>query len=383
MPYGVRPSLIAVAVPALALVALAAAATAPPTTTAFMPGRTFGIGEQQVYSIEQDTKLIVRFRRADGSIDARNIESNTKRSVAFTVEGLTSAGNPVLGVATAVATPAPNGPKGPLLQGPIPQSASPNASASVSPPPSPDVAADGSVRVDGDLAGLAPLGGVLAGAASDKLDPRTTWRSEAAVKLPLVALALHMSNTANAPANPDENTGVIDVTSTGSVDVSGSPRISGYGATRLRGSGVAAVQAFLDQKRGVVLGMLLNVGSRGNAASAHGDHGEYDLNVQYSVRLVRYVAGAPIQTSPSPGAQPTLDTLTRFASPSSVFSNGSLNPLARPAPTDPIFRATPFPGPTETATPAPSESLPPVPIPQSSDAPIASPPPPPTASPGT
>jgi hypothetical protein len=380
MPYRVRPSLIAFAAPALALVALAAAVSAPPTTTAFMPGRTFGIGEQQVYSIEQDTKLIVRFRRADGSIDARNIESNTKRSVAFTVEGLTSAGNPVLGVATAVATPAPSGGS---ENAPAQGTAQPSASASVSPPPSPDVAADGSVRVDGDLAGLAPLGGVLAGAAADKLDPRTTWRSEAAVKLPLVALALHMSNTANAPANPDENTGVIGVTSTGSVDVSGSPKISGYGATRLRGSGAAAVQAFLDQKRGVVLGMLLNVGSRGNAASAHGDHGEYELNVQYSVRLVRYVAGAPIQASPSPGAQPTLDTLTRFASPSSVFSNGSLNPLARPAPTDPIFRATPFPGPTETATPAPSESLPPVPIPQSSDAPIASPPPPPTASPGT
>lgn len=326
-----------------------------------------------MYAIEQDTKLTVRFRRPDGSIDVKNLESATRRSVAFTVEGLSSAGNPVLAVATAVATATSSRAPGAMAT----PSASPKAAPSASPPPSPDVRSDGSVNVDGGLADLSPLAGVLAGAAPDKLEPNKTWRSEASVTLPLASLALHMSNTANAPSG-DGSPNVIGVTSTGSADVSGSTKISGYGSTTLRGAGAAVIQAFVDKERGVLLGMSLTVGSRGNAASARGDHGGYDLNVQYTVKLVRYVAGV---SPASPNARPTLNTLTRFASPdSSIFSGGNPSPLAHPGPTNTFFLSSPLPAPSEAATPAPGESLPPVPIPQSSDAPMASPPPPPSPS---
>ncbi|HXM17260.1 MAG TPA: hypothetical protein VN934_00450 [Candidatus Tumulicola sp.] len=365
--------LFAFGVLALAVAALAAAAPPPRTATAFVPGRSFGIGEQQVYTIEQNTKLTVRFRRPDGSIDVKNLESTTRRSVAFTVEGLSSAGNPVLAVATAVAIASP------AAGAAATPSASPKAVPSASPPPSPDVRSDGSVNVDGGLADLSPLAGVLAGAAPDKLEPSMTWRSEASVNLPLASLALHMSNTANAPS-ADGPPNVIGVTSTGSADVSGSTKISGYGSTTLRGAGAAVIQAFVDKERGVLLGMSLTVGSRGNAASARGDHGGYDLNAQYTVKLVRYVAGV---SPASPNAQPTLNTLTRFASPdSAIFSGGgNPSPLAHPGPTNTFFLSSPQPAPSETTTPAPSESLPPIPIPQSSDAPMASPPAPPSPSP--
>jgi hypothetical protein len=341
--------------------------------TAFVPGRTFGVGEQQTYTIEQSVKLTVRFRKADDSLDVKNLVSKARRSVAFTVEGVSSAGNPVLGVATASETAPPASPK-PLPYGAKP-SPSPSPAASQSPPPSPDVRADGAVNLEGGLADLAPLAAVLAGVSADKLQTTANWRSDADLTLPLATLALHMNSNIKA-SDQDQASNVVSINSTGKVDVSGSPKVPSYGRTTLRGDGAAAIQAFVEKARGVMLGMQLTVGSRGNATSSRGDHGGYDLNVVYTVRLVRYLGGTPIA---SPGASPTVNMLSSFASPnSSIFSSGNPSPLAHPGPTNAFFLSSPSPGPSVTATPVPGESLPPIPIPEASDAPIATPPAPPS-----
>src|ERR1700730_4216667 len=110
-------------------------------TFLLMNGHSFGIGEQQVYAIERSADLTVRFRDAAGTLRTKRYHHPIRPSVAFTIEGVSSTGRPVLAMAAY-------NPASPNQQQPPP---SPE-----SPPPSPELDEHGSLATAGDADSFAP-----------------------------------------------------------------------------------------------------------------------------------------------------------------------------------------------------------------------------------
>ena len=339
---------------AVALLACSLAALAEPAATnvtAFLPNRSFGLGEQQVYVIERNQTIVVRYHNADGDIVRKTLKRSESHSVAMTVVGYAVTGAAMLGVAV--------------------ESASSNAPVTNA-QASPLVGADGMIAARGPLGQLAAVGIILGNLPNTPIVDGAKWNGSGVLRLPLGSVNVRVANTA-AAFNGDPAT--LQVTSAGTLDTSGSVVIAGAGKAALRGGGTCNGSSFVDMADALVSGSVFNVASRGNLTFASGDVGEYTMTAAYTVKLARYVPGrSPAPTGMLPSNAPGL--VSGAQADSDMIRPGGENPVANPAPTDNLFSgASPF----ATSTPAPDQSLAPVPVPVSSNAPIASPPaPPPT-----
>lgn len=348
-----RPSAPAIAVAALALACIAAAAPSGPI---FFPGRQYGLGERQTYVMSRDARLTVRFARPNGAVSTKTVAAVRESSVAFTVEGFTDSGMPVLGVATAD------------------QNASDASSEGSSATASPVIDDDGGVRSE-SFADFAPATSLLNGLDTQALDIGATWHGQGDLALPFARMALRLKSQVNFKSG-DAGSTLLQALVTGNADVAGHPIVAPYGAIRLTGAGTAAGTAFFSPERRLLLGLDLTMKSHGNATDAHGRRGAYDLVAHWSIKLARYAPGILPGPGISPGigipvtqmgaAEPGATNVYSQGSPTDVFAPASINP-------DVIDRSNASVPPT--AAPSPDESLPPVPIEMPSDQPMASPPP--------
>src|SRR5450755_2413877 len=151
-----RSSAPAIAVAALALACIAAAAPSGPI---FFPGRQYGLGERQSYVMSRDARLTVRFARSGGAVSTKTVVVARESSVAFTVEGFTDSGMPVLGVATAD------------------QNASDVSNEASSATASPVIDGDGGVRNE-SFAEFSPATSLLNGLDAQALDIGATWHGQ-------------------------------------------------------------------------------------------------------------------------------------------------------------------------------------------------------------
>lgn len=360
-------STLAIAAAVVACAVAGLAAPAPSSISAFLPNRVFGLGEQHVYVIERDQSIVVRYRDANGDLISKTLKRSDSHSVAFTVEAYASGGGAVLGVAveaapSASASPAPS-------PSPPPEavdSGAPSASAS------PVVGVNGAILLPGPLAQLAGAATIIGAQPSTPLADGSKWNSGGSLALPLGAVNIRIANAASAW---NEDPTVLQVTSAGTLDASGIVDIAGLGKVALRGNGTCNAMSFIDLNDALLIGASFTVASRGNAVNSHGAVGQYTLSASYTLKLARYVPGRmPAPTFP-PSAIPGL--LHNETPDTSVVSQGAVDQVAHPEPTDNLFSGSPLPA--VTPTPMPEQSLPPVPIPVSSGAALASPPaPPPT-----
>jgi hypothetical protein len=344
-----HPAIIcAAAVVACAVAGLSA--TAPSAVNAFLPNRTFGLGEQQVYVIERDQRVVVRYRNANDDIVTKTLTRKDTHSVALTVEAYASGGGAVLGV-TAETTP---------------------ASGASSTSASPMVGVDGAISAPGPLEQLAAAAVIVGAQPSAPLADGSKWSGGGTLALPIGAVKVRVANAATA-WNGDPS--VLQVTSAGTLEPSGSLDVKGLGKVALRGNGTCNGVSFLDMTDALLIGANFTLASRGNVANSRGTAGDYTLNATYTLKLARFIPG---RMPPVPLATPVIPGLMRSAPPdSNVINQGAADQVAHPAPTDNIFSGSPLP--VVTATPMPEQSMPPVPIPVASDAALASPPaPPPT-----
>jgi hypothetical protein len=349
-----------------ALLAFVAASVADPNETGsaktsyYVAGHVFGIGEQQVYVVARTATLTVQFRNASGSLQTRTYKQADHESVAWTIEGMSSAGGPILGVSTAASGASKRPP--PVAQ------------------PSPMLDAHGAGSASGVLAdNLGAANFLLASLTSSLPDTGKPWFSQGVVPLKFGTLTVLMNNTVNQPTG-NQGTSVVSISSTGGCDYQAKIPVSGLGVASLHGGGGATGQSYIESQNRLLLGMTLYAHSRGNA-KAKDRPGSYTLEVDETIKLVRYIPGLPASTG-IPGA-PNFMTASAYpnstsGSDASIYSSGTFAPVASPAATNTEF----IPGPMTPVTPYPSTlpevSLPPIPIGQSSDQPVASPPAPPT-----
>ena len=358
-----RPSAPAIAVAALALACVAADAPSGPI---FFPGRQYGLGERQSYVMSRDARLTVRFARTGGAVSSTTVTATHESSVAFTVEGYTDAGLPVLGVATA--DQRSSGDSG---------ADSGDAATAAA---SPEIDGDGVVR-SASFAEFGPATSLLNGLDAQAMDIGTTWHGQGDLALPFAHLALRLKSQVNFKSG-DTGSILLQALVTGNADVAGHPKVAPFGAIRLKGAGTTVGSAFFSPERRLMLGMDLTTTSHGNALDARGRHGAYDLVAHWSIKLARYASG----TLPGPGISPGIGIpVTQMGAPepgaTNVYSKGSPADVFAPASINPdvIDRSNASAPPT--LAPSPDESLPPVPIAMPSDQPMASPPPGPSPTP--
>ncbi len=366
----------------LGVVASSIAASAPAKTYVFVPGHESGLGEQQVYVVERQADLVVRYRDARGVMRTKSYHHRADVSIAMTTEGVASSGTAVLALSTAQAsTPTPDnhlvGEAAPH-EAPSPISAiTPSTYYETSAPevsPSPILDEHGSLDATGPMADFAPASLILSGLQTELPQLGRPWKSVGEISLPYARLAVTLQNIAHSESG-QEAARVLNIDSSGRAAVRGSITIKGLGKTALRGSGRATAASFVETQR-----RLLVATSHG-IATAKNARGDYDLKLSLAIKLVRYIPGVPVPTF-APGFVPPSGYLGGVASPdTSHLSNAPTDHLAVPAPTNTEF----LPPPGQRVTPYPSTlpqvSLPPIPIPLRSDQPIASPPPPPTPTP--
>jgi hypothetical protein len=349
----------------------------------YVGGHTFGIGEQQVYVVDEDSVLDVRYRDANGDLQSRVIHHRVRSSVAWTIEGLASGGGPVLGVTTAV--PAPLGSVSvstlePLRSAPPARPTAQSSQGSAqSPPPSPMLDPQGAAAPGSALGDLAPASILLSSIRSDLPEIGRPWKSSGDLKLPYGTIVVGLENVVTAPTgNQDAN--VMQIASTGTTDFQAKVKVPGFGFAALRGSGLATAISFLESQNKLLLGMSLSATSHGNAA-ANQKRGTYDMRVKISIRLAKYVPGIPPYNG-SPGFLPASGYLGGTTAPDTgMYSTVTPDKVAIPAATDTGFIPAPLAAPSPYLSALPEMSLPPIPIPMSSDQPIASPPPGPTPTP--
>jgi hypothetical protein len=354
-----RPSAPAIAVAALALACIAAAAPSGPI---FFPGRQYGLGERQSYAMSRDARLTVRFARTGGAVSTKTVSATRESSVAFTVEGFTDSGMPVLGVAIAD------------------QKSSDGSGEGASAPASPVIDGDGGVRSE-SFAEFAPATSLLNGLDAQALDIGATWHGQGDLALPFARMTLRLKSQVNFKSG-DVGLTLLQALVAGNADVAGHPSVAPFGAIRLTGSGTAAGSAFFSPERRLLLGMELTMTSHGNATDARGRRGAYNLVAHWSIKLARYAPGI----LPGPGISPGIGIpVTQMGAPepgaTNVYSQGSPADVFAPASINPdvIDRSNASAPPT--LAPSPDESLPPVPIEMPSDQPMASPPPGPSPTP--
>jgi hypothetical protein len=353
-----RPSTLAVIVAGLGVACIAAAPSGP----IFFPGHPYGLGERQTYLIDRDARLTVRLAGPSGAIVSKTTESVDESSVAFTVEGFTDAGMPVLAVATADRTD---------------RGGSSGASSATA---SPIIGNDGSVPSE-TFAGFAPAAALLNGIDPQTLDIGTTWNSRGDLPLPFARAAVRLKGQVNFKSG-DVHATLLQALLTGGASIAGHPSVSPFGTLRLAGGGVVTGNAFIYPERRLLLGVQLTLTSNGNLTDAHGRHGAYALITRWSIKLASYAPGVVPGPGISPGigipvtqmGQPAPGATNVYsqASPAGVFAPASVNP-------DVIDRSNASAPPT--AEPSPDESLPPIPVDLPSDQPVASPPPGPSPTP--
>jgi hypothetical protein len=322
----------------------------------FFPGREYGLGERQTYLIDRDAHLTVRLGRPDGSTMSKTVVAADESSVAFTVEGYTDAGAPVLAVATAHRTG---------------RNASTGGSAATA---SPVIENDGTVRSE-SFADFAPAAALLNGLDAQALDIGTTWLGQGDLALPFARAALRLRAQVNFKSGEASMT-LLQALLTGNAGVSGKPVIAPFGAVRLAGAGALAGSAFFSPERRLLLGMDLAMTSNGNVIDSRGRRGAYTLVSHWSIKLSSYASG-PL---PGPGISPGIGIpVTQMGAPApgatNVYSQGSPADVFHPASVNPdVIDRTNASAPP-TLAPSPDESLPPIPISMPSDQPLVSPPP--------
>ena len=282
--------------------------------------------------------------------------------MAFTVEGFTDAGMPVLGIATADQTNR--------------DAAAEGSSATASPV----IGDDGGVRSE-SFAEFAPATSLLNGLDAQALDIGATWHGQGDLPLPFARLALRLQSKVNFKSG-DPGSTLLQALVSGEAGVTGHPSVAPFGAIRLTGAGTAAGNAYFAPERRLLLGMELTMTSSGNATDTRGRRGAYTLVAHWSIKLARYAPGI----LPGPGISPGIGIpVTQMGAPepgaTNVYSQGSPADVFAPASLNPdvIDRSNASAPPT--AAPSPDESLPPVPIEMPSDQPMASPPPGPSPTP--
>jgi hypothetical protein len=353
-----RPSTLAFIAAGLGLACVAAAPPGP----VFFPGRQYGLGERQTYLIDRDARLTVRLARSNGAIISKTTDSVDESSVAFTVEGYTDAGMPVLGVATADRND---------------RGTSSGESAATA---SPVIENDGSVPSE-VFAGFAPAAALLNGLDPQALDIGTIWTGRGDLPLPFARAALRLKGQVNFKSG-DVHATLLQALITGTASVAGHPSVAPFGALRLAGGGTVAGSAFISPERRLLLGMDMTLTSNGNLSDAHGRRGAYALQTHWSIKLASYASGV----LPGPGISPGIGIpVTQMGAPApgatNVYSQGSPADVFSPASVNPdvIDRSNASVPPT--AAPSPDESLPPIPVSMPSDQPVASPPPGPSPTP--
>lgn len=366
----IRTAIKVLATLSLAVVALAAATPGAKPPTVFIAGRAYGLGEQQVYAIWAHAKLVVGYRNAEDEIVSKTIELDQRRSVALTVEGYSSAGEAVLAAATA----APTSSASATPANPAP--AAPQARPTLSPPPSPSVAANGALADAGPLKDLAPLSMIVSGLGDQAPELGKTWNSQGKLRLPIGDLNVRFKNEANSSSG-DENSTVLVVTSSGTAEASGKVKVPAFGFVTLRGALPASATSYVELNNRLLLGTTMTASGRGNVAGVHGRRGTFDVKVDYVVKLAKLVAGS----SPPPVAGSAAPPYGSLGTPNtSIFGPAPVSSVAYPAPVDTEYQPSPLPV-TASPSPLPEVSLPPIPIALPSDQPIASPPLAPSPSP--
>ncbi|MDQ6781357.1 MAG: hypothetical protein M3Z37_09440, partial [Candidatus Eremiobacteraeota bacterium] len=357
----VRNLVAAAAVIAVATLAMGVEAPVPSRTALTLPGHSLGIGEQQVFVIDRMADLNLRFRDDLGRVHATHYRSHLTSSIAFTIEGVSSAGTLVLGLA--------------LPGSPQPQSSQAQPVPPVtplSPPPSPELD-QGATLPTRSVADFSPASILMSGLTDDLLNAGRPWKSAGSLSLPYGRVNVNMVTT-RAAAAADQATTVAHLVSDGSAEVRGKLTLKGVGQTSFNGNGRATASAYVDAQNELLLGMTLTTYSQGNAR-ARRDRGSYDLHVQLAIKLVHYVPGIPLLTGP--GSVVASGHLGTIASPDQGnISTAPANPVAVPAVTDTGFVGSPLP--TLQPSALPEASLPPIPLPMDSSQPIVSPPPGPT-----
>ncbi|HXN09571.1 MAG TPA: hypothetical protein VN860_07895, partial [Candidatus Acidoferrales bacterium] len=259
----------------------------------YVGGHLFGIGEQQVYLVDRDSILTVRYRTERGDVQSKTFHRRVQSSVAWTIEGLASGGTPILGVATAAPTPVgavsistlvPVRSRSPST--PAPPSPEPS---NVSPRPSPVLDPQGAAVSDSALADIAPASIVLSSLTGDLPDIGRPWKSAGDLRLPYGTLTINMQNVVTTAAG-NLDTNVMQIAQTGTASFQAKINVPGFGRAALRGAGVATGTSFVESLNKLLLGMSLSTASHGNAVANH-KSGAYDLSVKIAIKLVKYVPG--------------------------------------------------------------------------------------------
>ncbi len=353
-----RPSTLAVIAAGFGVACIAAAPSGP----IFFPGRQYGLGERQTYVIDRDARLTVRLAGPAGTIVSKTIDSVDESSVAFTVEGFTDAGMPVLAVATADRND---------------RGASSGASSATA---SPVIENDGSVPSE-TFAGFAPAAALLNGVDPQSLDIGTIWTSRGDLSLPFARVAVRLKGQVNFKSG-DVHSTLLQALLTGAASIAGHPSVAPFGALHLIGGGAVTGNAFIYPERRLLLGMQLMLTSNGNVTDARGRHGAYALVSRWSIKLASYAPGVV----PGPGISPGIGIpITQMGAPApgatNVYSQNSPSDVFAPASVNPDVIDKSNASAPPTAAPSPDESLPPIPVELPSDQPIASPPPGPSPTP--
>jgi hypothetical protein len=353
-----RPATLVVIAAGLGLSCIAAAPSGP----IFFPGREYGLGERQTYVIDRDARLTVRLAGPNGVVVSKSTDSVDERSVAFTVEGFTDAGMPVLAVATAV------------------RGESEVSNDGSSAPPSPVIETDGTVPSD-TFAGFAPAAVLMNGLDPQALDIGTIWTGRGDLPLPFARATAQLKGQVNFKSGELYDT-LLQALLSGTASLSGHPSVAPFGALHLTGGGAVSGSAFISPARHLLLGMDLTLTSTGNVTDSHGRHGAYAMNAQWSIKLASYAPGI----LPGPGISPGIGIpITQMGAPApgatNVYSQSSPSDVFAPASVNPdvIDRSNASAPPT--LAPSPDESLPPIPVSMPSDQPVASPPPGPSPTP--
>ena len=349
----------------------------------YVGGHLFGIGEQQVYLVDRDSILTVRYRTERGDVQSKTFHRRVQSSVAWTIEGLASGGTPILGVATAAPTPVGAVSISTLVpvrsmspSTPAPPSPEPS---NVSPRPSPVLDPQGAALSDSALADIAPASIVLSSLTGDLPDIGRPWKSAGDLRLPYGTLTITLQNVVTtATGNLDTN--VMQIAQTGTASFQAKINVPGFGRAALRGAGVTTGTSFVESLNKLLLGMSLSTASHGNAVANH-KSGAYDLSVKIAIKLVKYVPGIVPYSGGPVGFVPASGYLGGTTTPdTAIYSTVVPDKIGIPAATNTGFIPPPM-QPSPYLSALPEISLPPIPLPMSSGQPAASPPPGPTPTP--
>ena|GEM_PF-1301018 len=349
----------------------------------YVGGHLFGIGEQQVYLIDRDSILTVRYRTAHGDLQSKMFHRRLQSSLAWTIEGLASGGAPILGVATAAPTPVGvvsistlQPVRSTLPSTPVPPSPEPS---DVSPRPSPMLDAQGAGAPESALADLAPASIVLSSITGELPDIGKPWKSGGDVRLPYGTITVNLQNAVTTAAG-NLDTNVMQIAQTGTTSFQAKVNVPGFGRAVLRGAGLVSGMSFIESQNKLLLGMSLSTASHGNAIANH-KNGTYDFSLKIAIKLVKYVPGIVPYSGGPIGFVPASGYLGGTTTPdTAIYSTVVPDKIGIPAATNTGFIPPPVqPSPYQSALP--EMSLPPIPLPMSSDQPAASPPPGPTPTP--